>query len=184
MVFAKNLVQWQVLLLTRCGAASTRTIMSMYLKAFSIAHEAAKSATVIELLLPFAANVYISISRFKFQSMNKSGSGKNKGEHQPTQHRTIINPLLPANAQPFSDCEAQTQKRNGDSDTDCDLLKELCNAHRDYPVVAISTATYHTSTIITILRPLELGPLHLDRRCKKQMHLLTCSKCNLKHSAS
>jgi len=50
-------------------SASTRTIMSMYLKAFSIAHEAAKSATVIELLLPFAANVYVSISRFKYPGL-------------------------------------------------------------------------------------------------------------------
>jgi hypothetical protein len=41
----------------------------MYLKAFSIAHEAAKSATVIELLLPVAANVYVSISRFKYPGL-------------------------------------------------------------------------------------------------------------------
>lgn len=69
MAFAKNLVQWQVLLLTRYGVASTSTIMSRYIKAFSIVHEAAKSAAVVELLLPFAANVYVNISRFKYPGL-------------------------------------------------------------------------------------------------------------------
>lgn len=68
MAFAKNLVQWQVLLLTRYGVASTSTIMSRYIKAFSIVHEAAKSAAVVELL-PFAANVYVNISRFKYPGL-------------------------------------------------------------------------------------------------------------------